>query len=407
MAAGRCQRWGKKKKKGGAWKIFKKPFGKIGPGGGGGGKFPLQNDPARHPPAAGDALIRATISHGLAPPRQGCGAAAAASLSRSPIALIRPGYGVRLHDYGCSAQGLRREVVADSQPLWRTAPFPLPAAGLHRGRLGQRGEGEPPRRRFGRSKYGIVAPFRAADGTLLRLVMKRFLTRPNAVSFGSAVLASLAVGLVISLVFYWAKADLRCDIGNGVLSWPFSPSGRRQLFCFGLLARNCMMRNLSRKPRVGRSIRVPGTCAPSQVAAAAAEPPACTESDQPRRPGRHAVDRIRTAPAQKGQHGAIPDSRAQVDGREPIVAFLREGASEVRARKPLLLPLTSAEDPTPNSVTAAQPVALSWILVLVLVLVFATRLAAGKSHAWAGPPGPKARWPKAGRPSSRRQEKCR
>jgi len=107
----------------------------------------LQNDPADIPLLL-ERLDQANgLSHGLAPPAPGCGAAAGWLPSKSPIRLDRPSRAtappIRLF-----AQVLPREGGGRSQPLMATCNYRfLPALPSSR-ELGSAREGEPPRPRF-------------------------------------------------------------------------------------------------------------------------------------------------------------------------------------------------------------------------------------------------------------------
>ena len=92
-------------------------------------------------------------------------------------------------------------------------------------------------RRFGKSKYGIDRTFRVLMDLLTVWFMKRFLTRPMHV-FGFWGLASMAVGLVISLYLLGEKIFANADIGSRPLLMVavITLIAGVQLFCFGLLA---------------------------------------------------------------------------------------------------------------------------------------------------------------------------
>ncbi|WP_094514327.1 glycosyltransferase family 2 protein [Synechococcus sp. MW101C3] len=150
--------------------------------------------------------------------------------------LIARVTGVRLHDYGCSLKAYRREVVADMNLYGELHRF-LPALAFIEGaRIAEVKVNHHPRR-FGSSKYGIDRTFRVLMDLLTVWFMKRFLTRPMHV-FGFGGLASLAVGLLISLYLLGEKVFLDADIGNRplLLVAVLAIVAGIQLFCFGLLA---------------------------------------------------------------------------------------------------------------------------------------------------------------------------
>jgi len=150
--------------------------------------------------------------------------------------LIARVTGVRLHDYGCSLKAYRREVVADLNLYGELHRF-LPALAFIEGaRISEVKVNHHPRR-FGSSKYGIDRTFRVLMDLLTVWFMKRFLTRPMHV-FGFGGLASLAVGLVISLILLGEKLIFDADIGNRPLLSVavLAILAGVQLFCFGLLA---------------------------------------------------------------------------------------------------------------------------------------------------------------------------
>ena len=150
--------------------------------------------------------------------------------------LIARVTGVRLHDYGCSLKAYRREVVADMNLYGELHRF-LPALAFIEGaRIAEVKVNHHPRR-FGTSKYGIDRTFRVLMDLLTVWFMKRFLTRPMHV-FGFCGLASLALGLLISLYLLGEKIFLDADIGNRplLLVAVLAIVAGIQLFCFGLLA---------------------------------------------------------------------------------------------------------------------------------------------------------------------------
>ncbi|APD48273.1 glycosyltransferase family 2 protein [Synechococcus sp. CS-602] len=150
--------------------------------------------------------------------------------------LIARVTGVRLHDYGCSLKAYRREVVADLNLYGELHRF-LPALAFIEGARISEVKVNHHARRFGSSKYGIDRTFRVLMDLLTVWFMKRFLTRPMHV-FGFGGLASLAVGLVISLVLLGEKLIFDADIGNRPLLSVavLAILAGVQLFCFGLLA---------------------------------------------------------------------------------------------------------------------------------------------------------------------------
>jgi glycosyltransferase involved in cell wall biosynthesis len=195
----------------------------------------LQNDPADIP------LLLAKIEEGydlVSGWRHQRQDAAVSRLLPSKLAnsLIASVTGVRLHDYGCSLKAYRREVVADMNLYGELHRF-LPALAFIEGaRISEVKVNHHPRR-FGRSNYGIDRTFRVLMDLLTVWFMKRFLTRPMHV-FGFWGLASIAVGLVISLYLLWEKLIANADIGNRPLLMVavLALIAGVQLFCFGLLA---------------------------------------------------------------------------------------------------------------------------------------------------------------------------
>jgi glycosyltransferase involved in cell wall biosynthesis len=195
----------------------------------------LQNDPADIP------LLLAKIEEGydlVSGWRHQRQDAAVSRLLPSKLAnsLIASVTGVRLHDYGCSLKAYRREVVADMNLYGELHRF-LPALAFIEGaRISEVKVNHHPRR-FGRSNYGIDRTFRVLMDLLTVWFMKRFLTRPMHV-FGFWGLASIAVGVVISLYLLWEKLIANADIGNRPLLMVavLALIAGVQLFCFGLLA---------------------------------------------------------------------------------------------------------------------------------------------------------------------------
>ena len=150
--------------------------------------------------------------------------------------LIARVTGVRLHDYGCSLKAYRREVVSDMNLYGELHRF-LPALAFIEGaRIGEVRVSHQARL-YGRSNYGIDRTFRVLMDLLTVWFMKRFLTRPMHV-FGFWGLASIAVGVVISLYLLWEKLIANADIGNRPLLMVavLALIAGVQLFCFGLLA---------------------------------------------------------------------------------------------------------------------------------------------------------------------------
>jgi len=195
----------------------------------------LQNDPADIP------LLLAKIEEGydlVSGWRHQRQDAAISRLLPSKLAnsLIASVTGVQLHDYGCSLKAYRREVVADMNLYGELHRF-LPALAFIEGaRISEVKVNHHPRR-FGRSNYGIDRTFRVLMDLLTVWFMKRFLTRPMHV-FGFWGLASIAVGVVISLYLLWEKLIANADIGNRPLLMVavLALIAGVQLFCFGLLA---------------------------------------------------------------------------------------------------------------------------------------------------------------------------
>lgn len=150
--------------------------------------------------------------------------------------LIARVTGVRLHDYGCSLKAYRREVVEDLNLYGELHRF-LPALAFIEGaRISEVKVNHQPRR-FGESKYGIDRTFRVLMDLLTVWFMKRFLTRPMHV-FGLWGLASIGLGLVLSLYLLGEKVFAQADIGNRPLLMVafLALIAGVQLFCFGLLA---------------------------------------------------------------------------------------------------------------------------------------------------------------------------
>jgi glycosyltransferase involved in cell wall biosynthesis len=195
----------------------------------------LQNDPADIP------LLLAKIEEGydlVSGWRHQRQDAAISRLLPSKLAnsLIASVTGVQLHDYGCSLKAYRREVVADMNLSGELHRF-LPALAFIEGaRISEVKVNHHPRR-FGRRNYGIDRTFRVLMDLLTVWFMKRFLTRPMHV-FGFWGLASIAVGVVISLYLLWEKLIANADIGNRPLLMVavLALIAGVQLFCFGLLA---------------------------------------------------------------------------------------------------------------------------------------------------------------------------
>jgi len=195
----------------------------------------LQNDPADIP------LLLAQIDQGfdlVSGWRHQRQDAALSRLLPSKLAnlLIAAVTGVQLHDYGCSLKAYRREVVEDLNLYGELHRF-LPALAFIEGaRISEVKVGHHPRR-FGSSKYGIDRTFRVLMDLLTVWFMKRFLTRPMHV-FGFWGLASMAVGLVISLYLLGEKIFANADIGSRPLLMVavITLIAGVQLFCFGLLA---------------------------------------------------------------------------------------------------------------------------------------------------------------------------
>ena len=156
--------------------------------------------------------------------------------SRIANQLIARVTGVVLHDYGCSLKAYRRELVSDLNLYGELHRF-LPAlAAIEGARITEVKVGHHPRR-HGKSNYGIDRTFRVLMDLLTVWFMKRFLTRPMHV-FGFWGLASIAVGVVISLYLLWEKLIANADIGNRPLLMVavLALIAGVQLFCFGLLA---------------------------------------------------------------------------------------------------------------------------------------------------------------------------
>jgi glycosyltransferase involved in cell wall biosynthesis len=156
--------------------------------------------------------------------------------SRIANRLIARVTGVRLHDYGCSLKAYRREVVDDLNLYGELHRF-LPALAFIEGaRISEVQVGHHARR-YGQSNYGIDRTFRVLMDLLTVWFMKRFLTRPMHV-FGSAGLAAMAVGLLLTVALVVEKLLLGAEIGDRplLLVALISVVAGVQLFCFGLLA---------------------------------------------------------------------------------------------------------------------------------------------------------------------------
>lgn len=156
--------------------------------------------------------------------------------SRIANRLIARVTGVHLHDYGCSLKAYRREVVDDLNLYGELHRF-LPALAFIEGaRISEVQVGHHARR-YGESKYGIDRTFRVLMDLLTVWFMKRFLTRPMHV-FGSAGLAAMGVGLLLTLALVGEKLLLGAEIGDRplLLVALISVVAGVQLFCFGLLA---------------------------------------------------------------------------------------------------------------------------------------------------------------------------
>ncbi len=150
--------------------------------------------------------------------------------------LIARVTGVRLHDYGCSLKAYRRELVDDMNLYGELHRF-LPALAFIEGARISEVKVNHSARQFGQSKYGIDRTFRVLMDLLTVWFMKRFLTRPMHV-FGFWGLASIALGLVLSLYLVAEKLFADADIGNRplLLVAVLALIAGVQLFCFGLLA---------------------------------------------------------------------------------------------------------------------------------------------------------------------------
>ncbi len=156
--------------------------------------------------------------------------------SRIANRLIARVTGVHLHDYGCSLKAYRREVVDDLNLYGELHRF-LPALAFIEGARISEVQVDHHARRHGESKYGIDRTFRVLMDLLTVWFMKRFLTRPMHV-FGSAGLAAMGVGLLLTLALVGEKLLLGAEIGDRplLLVALISVVAGVQLFCFGLLA---------------------------------------------------------------------------------------------------------------------------------------------------------------------------
>lgn len=156
--------------------------------------------------------------------------------SRIANRLIARVTGVHLHDYGCSLKAYRREVVDDLNLYGELHRF-LPALAFIEGARISEVRVDHHARRHGESKYGIDRTFRVLMDLLTVWFMKRFLTRPMHV-FGSAGLAAMGVGLLLTLALVVEKLLLGAEIGDRplLLVALISVVAGVQLFCFGLLA---------------------------------------------------------------------------------------------------------------------------------------------------------------------------
>lgn len=156
--------------------------------------------------------------------------------SRIANRLIARVTGVHLHDYGCSLKAYRREVVDDLNLYGELHRF-LPALAYIEGARISEVQVDHHARRHGVSKYGIDRTFRVLMDLLTVWFMKRFLTRPMHV-FGSAGLAAMGMGLLLTLALVGEKLLLGAEIGDRplLLVALISVVAGVQLFCFGLLA---------------------------------------------------------------------------------------------------------------------------------------------------------------------------
>jgi len=185
----------------------------------------------------------------------------------------------------------------------------------------------------------------------------------------------------------------RCDIGNrrcfGSRSSPSWPAASCRLRPAG---RKLQMRHLSRKPAVGRSSGCGTPSRPSQLAAAAAEPPACHESDQPLGGQGRTVDRNSRRPRRKrAARSDAPDRRPGGMAVEPDRRLCRERRQAIRARSRASAAHQALNDPN-SQISGPLPASGLVLEIFGLVLVLSLRPDwPRQSTPWAGPlPGPRS-----------------
>ena len=155
--------------------------------------------------------------------------------SKIANALIARVTGVRLHDYGCSLQAYRRELVEDMNLYGELHRF-LPALAFIEGARIAEVKVNHNARQFGQSKYGIDRTFRVLMDLFTVWFMKRFLTRPMYV-FGFGGLSAMGIGALLSAYLLAVKLG-GAEIGNRplLLVAVLALITGVQLFCFGLLS---------------------------------------------------------------------------------------------------------------------------------------------------------------------------
>jgi glycosyltransferase involved in cell wall biosynthesis len=120
--------------------------------------------------------------------------------------LIAHMTGVRLHDYGCTLKAYRSE-VSKSVRLYGELHRFIPAIASGMGITFTEVCVNDRKRRFGRSKYGIIRIFKVMLDLLTVLFFLSFSTRPLHI-FGAIGLGSFSIGMLLSLYLAYTRLFL-------------------------------------------------------------------------------------------------------------------------------------------------------------------------------------------------------
>tara|TARA_B100000579_G_C22742686_1_gene809917 strand:+ start:56 stop:1018 length:963 start_codon:yes stop_codon:yes gene_type:complete len=142
--------------------------------------------------------------------------------------------GLKLHDYGCSLKGFKKEILDDIKLYGELHRF-LPVLANIEGAKIKEIKVNHRRRKYGSSKYGIDRTFRVLMDLLTVWFMTKFLTRPM-YGFGFVGIISILISLGMTSYLFIIKI-LGEDIGNRPMLMFALILGIAgvQLFSFGLL----------------------------------------------------------------------------------------------------------------------------------------------------------------------------